>query len=75
MRPQGGVVEVMSLGNGEPWGVQSRERGGGIRSLGWQGVQAREAGRPGSRPGWTQKFHGPAVWCHAVMSPQGVQPK
>lgn len=37
-----GVVEVMSLGNGKPWGLQARVGGGGLRSLGWQGGQVRD---------------------------------
>lgn len=32
--PHDGVVEVMSLGNGKPWGVQARGGGGGLGSLG-----------------------------------------
>jgi len=31
---RGWGLEVMSLGSGEPWGVQAREHGGGIRSVG-----------------------------------------
>lgn len=47
--PQGGVVEMISLGSGEPWCVQAR--GGEVGSEIWAG-----------REGWSEKQ---VVWFQA----------